>query len=64
MPEAEFGIWCRYFAQRRIPHRRLELLLANVARIVDASMGGRTNLTLADYLFDPKPEEEYFDDED
>lgn len=41
-------------SQRRLlPHRRLELLLANIARLIDARLGGAENTRVADYLFDP-----------
>lgn len=56
MPEAEFTVWCRYRARRMFPSRRRELILANLAMLIDVHMGGASNVTLADYLFDPKRE--------
>ena len=47
MDESEFQSWQHYARRRWLPHRRLELLLANVARL----SGGADSLT--PFVFDP-----------
>lgn len=47
------------FAQRRmLPHRRVELLLAQIAMLIATSMGGAKDVTLRDFLFEPEEEME------
>ena len=47
MDESEFRSWQHYARRRWLPHRRLELLLANIARL----SGGAD--TLVPFVFDP-----------
>lgn len=54
MTERELLRWQRYAAKRMLPMRRIELHLARIALTVAQSMGGASDLTLADFLFDPK----------
>lgn len=59
MPEREFQGWVAYARRKSLPQRRIELMLANIARLIDTRIGGRTdNPDLDEYLFDPPP----FDD--
>lgn len=58
LTERQFARLYQDAAHRLLPQRRLELLLANIARLIDARMGGAENTRLADYLFDPVPDAE------
>jgi hypothetical protein len=49
--------------RRQLPHRRIELLLANIARLIDARLGGAENTRVADYLFDPVDNDNEADDD-
>ena len=53
MTENELRSWQVYAAKRMLPTRRMEMLLAQIAQIVHASVGGAKDRSLADYLFDP-----------
>lgn len=54
MSEGEFRDWQRYAQGHMLPLRRIELMLAQLARFVHVGMcGGDKNAKLADYLFDP-----------
>lgn len=48
MTEREFGQWVSYASRRMLPMRRIELLLANIARI---TAGGEA---LAPFVFDKR----------
>lgn len=54
MTEAELSNWQLYAAQRQLPTQRMELYLAQLCLVVATSLGGRENLTLADFLLDFK----------
>ena len=54
MSEREFQGWIAYARRKSLPQRRIELMLANIARRIDITMGGRgDNPGLDEYLFDP-----------
>lgn len=53
MTERELGEWAAYRARRMLPQRRIELMLANIALLIDVRMGGVKNAKLNDYLFEP-----------
>lgn len=54
MTEREFQGWVAYAKRKSLPQRRIELMLANLTRVIDVSMGGRKdNPGLDEYLFDP-----------
>lgn len=53
MTEAEFVQWQVYAGHKGFPFRRIEFHLANIARIIAATMGGQEDATLKDYLLDP-----------
>lgn len=54
MSEGEFRDWQRYAGSNMLPLRRIELMLAQLARFVHVGMcGGDKNAKLADYLFEP-----------
>lgn len=53
MPESELRGWQRYAVRRRLPTRRLELYLAQIALVIARTMGNAQEATLADFLFDP-----------
>jgi len=53
LPERELARLHADAARRLLPQRRIELLLANIARLIDARVGGAENTRVADYLFDP-----------
>lgn len=56
MSEREFQGWVAYARRKSLPQRRIELMLANIARLIDTRCGGRTdNPDLDEYLFDPPP---------
>lgn len=44
--------------QRRLPQRRIEILLAQIAMRIDLCMGGKDGATLSEYLavIDPPPD--------
>lgn len=54
MTEAELQDWERYAERHQLPHRRMELYMAQIALVVAVSFGGRDNLTLADFLIRPE----------
>lgn len=56
MTEQEFGIWTAYWRKHSLPFRRQELYLAQVAMLV-AQSAGCENVTLQDFLFDPRQEQ-------
>lgn len=58
MTEREFWAWVRYAERKMLPQRRIELYLAQIAYLIACTMGGAENVTLADYLFDPKTPEQ------
>lgn len=60
MTQAEFGRWLTYASKRALPTRRIELLLAQIAMLIARTMGGVTDTTIKDYLFDP-PEQAVVD---
>lgn len=55
MTEQELRRWGWYAERRMLPMRRIELLLAQIALAVAKAMGGATDATLEDFLFDPEP---------
>jgi len=55
MPAQDLAHYQRYTARRLFPGRRLELLLANLARVL-AKVNGNNNVSLEDFLFDPPPD--------
>lgn len=62
MTAREFDLWQRYAIRRMLPWRRMELLLAQIARMVGITMGGVSNETpLTEFLFEGVDDE---DDED
>lgn len=66
LTEREFVQWQRYAAQKMLPQRRIELMLAQIAQLIAVTMGGAKNTKLTDYLFDAQQEqemtaEEFFD---
>lgn len=56
MSVVEFRLWQKYASGRMLPWRRVEMHLAQLSRLIDVTMGGATNKTLSDYLFDPVEE--------
>lgn len=50
MSEREFIRWHRYAAKRLLPWQRMEWYLAQIAWLIAATMGGRTNASITDYL--------------
>lgn len=52
MPEWQFQQWQHYAAKKMLPHRRLELYLAQIALVL-ARVNGAKNVSLTDFLFDP-----------
>jgi hypothetical protein len=63
MSGVEYGLWVRYAEQRILPWRRMEFYLAQLARLIAATMGGQTDATTRDFLFD-RAEDEPEDDDD
>lgn len=66
--ERELRQWQRFALRKAFPQRRIEFMLANIAMLIATTMGGAENVTLKDFLFDPKAEpegggEEMTDDE-
>ena len=57
MPAQDLAHYQRYTARRLFPGRRVELLLANLARVL-AQVNGNKNVSLEDFLFDPPPLDE------
>jgi hypothetical protein len=62
MTEREFVAWQVYAGRRMLPWRRVELALAQVAQLIAQTMGGVKGSKLADFLFDPKPDDEGADE--
>jgi len=56
MSSVEFFLWQKYAARRMLPWRRMELYMAQLARLIAATLGGDKESTLSDYLFDPVEE--------
>ena len=57
MPETEFQQFQNYAARKMLPHRRVEMYLAQIALLIAKTMGGRADAVLSDYLFDPVEQE-------
>lgn len=53
MTEAEFTSWRLHAAKYALPFRRLELQLAQIAMFIARYIGGASNDSIRDYLFDP-----------
>lgn len=58
----EFNLWQRYAAARMLPWRRMELYLAQIALKIVQVMGGGSDVSLSDYLFDLEEEGEPVED--
>lgn len=63
MSEREFVRWQHYASKRMLPWRRMECYLAQIAQKIAQTMGGATQATIDDYLFQT-PEEPPNDDDD
>jgi len=55
LTERELWEWDRYARKRMLPTRRLELYLAQIAHVAARTAGA--DVSLSDFLFDPKPPE-------
>lgn len=58
MSESDLNTYADFASRRYLPSRRTEIMLARLCMYVEAYMGGRKNAKLADYLLDPRVEEE------
>lgn len=56
LSERELRLWQRFAMRKAFPQRRLEFYLANIAMLIATTMGGVEDVTLKDFLFDPKNE--------
>lgn len=54
MTQDELDHWALYARKKLFPQRRLELLLAQVSYWIATSMGGAKEVSIEDFLFDPK----------
>ncbi len=52
MTEGELRRWSEYASRRMLPMRRIEMYLAQIAYVVQTSLGGGKDVKLSDYLFD------------
>lgn len=57
MSEREFRRWAVYFRRKSSPTRRMEILLAHLAMLIDRHMGGAQNASIDDYLIEPARDE-------
>jgi hypothetical protein len=57
MSERELARWARYIARRGLPMRRLELGLAQIAKLIGETMGGMEGVSIDDFLFYQRQEE-------
>lgn len=57
MSEREFQRWIVYARRKSLPLRRIEFMLAQIARLIAETMGGAQNVRSADYLIDPLRDE-------
>ncbi len=64
MTGVEFLLWQKYANRTALPLRRIELYLAQVALKISQIMGGNTDATIADYMFDPDDGDEGEGDDD
>lgn len=56
MSAPEYGLWLRHASQRMLPWRRMELYLAQIARLIAVTMGGAKDAKLIDFMFEPEEE--------
>lgn len=58
LTEREFGLLWQDSLERRLPQRRLEILLAQIAMHIDLSSGAKERASLSEYLaaIDPPAE--------
>jgi hypothetical protein len=52
LTERELLAWNRYSRRKMLPQRRIELYLAQIARLIAVTMGG-SKAPLSAFLFDP-----------
>lgn len=65
MTEREFIRWQHFAARRLLPLRRIELGLAQIAQLIDRTMGGAPpEFTLKDYLFSEHEDDDPINDPD
>jgi len=56
LTERELWEWDAYARKKMLPQRRLELYLAQISKVIAQTMAG-AEVSISDFLFDPKREE-------